>query len=435
MTPEVQQALDRVMNGRSGPGDDRILRDALLRMAPSSREYKMIAAAVGQGTVIGGTPTPAANPFPGIAPASNATRGEYGFDQDQQHPGALTPTRDFMQGWGTPTLDFLQGAGTPGYMTPTGDFMQGPGSLIQGTAATPENAAIGQRMTGKVPGESGFADPFAALEAAGQRPSVAEQVAESQRNTAGQSNVAGNAPPTTPTELKGWDQLWEVAGMEPKAAGQDLQTDVQGEDFPDPGITIDPGGNMSFSGSTPQGIELLYSDPATYLQRYSKAKGMPNAAGSLSMPYDAARALSQYGVLGDQYGESNLFSGDPKGYQEQLTDIESFLNDYNQPGAAVNPQYYVEQIIDRAVTTDWENVINPDTRNPYTPNQIIDETNKAVMAVGNLMPTDGQEWLASVLLQASQEYREGVADGSINLLEMSYAQFLRDQKGLVENMR
>jgi hypothetical protein len=200
-------------------------------------------------------------------------------------------------------------------------------------------------------------------------------------------------------------------------------------------MTIDPGGNMSFSGITPQGIEMLYADPATYLQRYSKAKGMPNAAGFLSAPYDAALAMSRYGVLGDQRGDINIYSGDPKGYQEQLTDVENFLNDFNQPGASVNPQYYVEQIIDRAVTTDWENTINPETKNPYTPNQIIDETNKAVMAVGNLMPTDGQEWLASVLLQASTEYREGVADGSINLLEMSYAQFLRDQKGLVDNMR
>jgi hypothetical protein len=434
MTPEMQQALERTMQGRPQPGDDRILRDALLRLPPSGKDYKIIAAVVGKesGSVIGGNlPTVSGGqPFYGSAPASNATRSGYGFNEEQQNPGALTPTRDFMQGWGTPTWDFMEGAGEPGFMTPTGDFMQGPGSLLQGLSPSegtkrsgvatahddqfPDIFLGGETLTASVPDHN---------------PSVAEEMAANQAANQGTTN----APPTTPTKPKGWstgafDQLH-------RATGQDLQTDVQGEDFPDPGMTIDPGGNMSFSGITPQGIEMLYADPATYLQRYSKAKGMPNAAGFLSAPYDAALAMSRYGVLGDQRGDINIYSGDPKGYQEQLTDVENFLNDFNQPGASVNPQYYVEQIIDRAVTTDWENTINPETKNPYTPNQIIDETNKAVMAVGNLMPTDGQEWLASVLLQASTEYREGVADGSINLLEMSYAQFLRDQKGLVDNMR
>jgi hypothetical protein len=405
MTPEVAAAMERIRRGASGPADMAILQRALFGLAPSSPEYREISAVLGQGSAAGSVPvapTFESSPIPsgpsGDPTAARTQQPEFDWD-------AINP----FAGRGTPTLDWAAG-GTQGGPAPTGQ---------QPTGAAWEVTPLESGMGGLA--------------------------AQSQAGMLGQGGISAGTSPRLPPEvesLSGVERaMFDMQKRQQEAGGGNrLNTDVQGghqggwqgipfsaPPQPDESVplVVDPGGNYTFSGATPQGVDLLTQNQGAYLNQYAAAKGGgANMAAFLQSPYIAADMLSRYGVLGGA-GTADLFGGANKGAYERQADIEEFLNSYNQQGMAANPGAMNRQILDRANATEWATTVNPDTQLAYTPDQIIDVTNEAMLTSAMFLSPEGVDWMKAVLESAKQEYIKKVASGEVNTDTLSYPAYLK----------
>lgn len=445
MDNETLQALERIESGGGNDHDRAIVRRALLNVAPSSQAYKRLSRAAGVSAMSGfGDITsgglPGADSYGG--PVAGSTQLPFSGQQRPSPPGQP----DGM--FGTPTLDFLGSAAGRMPAQPGAD-PAAPTDLVGAARAgvgpniadayqpgpSPNLDAVGQFM-GRMDGPSfdwgaGLAtrggdavnQSDRTYQAQRKRDMVPEIPPAAEADAQGSAPIGSNAPPHAGMSEAFYNAM-SGRNSDPEMAGFD-QPPGMDENSPADIFSQMPSG-YSFSDMNRAGIQDMLTNPERYATTFARGHGGEQYAQMYTDPARAAIALSESGIYGPG-GTSignNMQSTTGMPIGQRLQAVEDFMNQYTTKGTDIRPEEIYRQMYGRLSNTDLSQITSPQTHLPMDTGEIIDYTNKSLMAAAPFMTPEGQSWISSILANAGNKYMDYI--GSTDEAEpMSYPAFLR----------
>lgn len=359
----ASQIVKKVQSGQPITQQEKdFLKQSLLTAAPASREWKAYSAALTMANTREGGVAEAPQPaYVGGEPAN------YG------HNISFSP----------------QANGVP-------------------TAGTPD-----QRFGSSAPADAGSGSPgFVYTPGGGD---IRSQLAAAQAGTP----MGGSGSPANGGTL-GTD--WGPGGSAGIANPTLLSdTDVAGGDWDTGQVPIDPiHGNMNAYG-----LEHFVDDPQYAAEMFSR--NLSGGKGNYMAPYyeapmTTALALAKAGVLGTGHGTT--LEGGAEGSNQIAREADQFMQQMYGGDTAMFPDInaITNEIYQRALNTKFTTKTDSSGRD-VTVDDMIDTTNNALYQISSFMPKDSQDWLASTLNGAAQQYKLDFGQGKTT---SSYPEYLRE---------